>query len=145
MRTIPIESEAATGNKLLQGDIHMTTQSTMHSTEARMSEIVNRDLHNSRCNTDRLFAVLMFLQLMGAVLTAMVASPYTWVGSESKVHIHVWLAIGLGTLLASLPILLAWHRPGSVLTRQVIVVSQMLFASLFIHLSGGRIETHFHI
>ncbi len=123
----------------------MTTQSTMVSTEVQTSEIVNRELHNSRCNTDRLFAVLMLLQLIGAVLTAMVASPYTWVGSESKVHVHVWVAIGLGTLLASLPIWLAWLRPGSVLTRQVIVVSQMLFASLFIHLSGGRIETHFHI
>ncbi len=123
----------------------MTTQSSMYSTKVRMSEIVNSDLHNSRCNTDYLFAVLMVLQLIGAVLIASVASPYTWAGSESKVHIHVWVAIGIGTLLASLPILLAWLRPGSVLTRQVIVVSQMLFASLFIHLSGGRIETHFHI
>ena len=30
-------------------------------------------------------------------------------------------------------------------TRHVIAISQMLFGALFIHLSGGRIETHFHV
>ncbi len=30
-------------------------------------------------------------------------------------------------------------------TRHVIATSQMLWSALFIHLSGGRIETHFHV
>jgi signal transduction histidine kinase/ActR/RegA family two-component response regulator len=36
-------------------------------------------------------------------------------------------------------------RPGTTATRQCIAVSQMLWSALLIHLSGGRIETHFHV
>jgi signal transduction histidine kinase/ActR/RegA family two-component response regulator len=36
-------------------------------------------------------------------------------------------------------------RPGAVLTRHVVAVGQMLMSSLLIHVTGGRIETHFHI
>src|SRR5437773_2803615 len=35
--------------------------------------------------------------------------------------------------------------PGRVLTRHAVAVGQMLVSALFIHLSGGRIETHFHV
>src|SRR5207244_4581084 len=35
--------------------------------------------------------------------------------------------------------------PGRVLTRHAIAVGQMLVSALFIHLTGGRIETHFHV
>jgi hypothetical protein len=50
-----------------------------------------------------------------------------------------------GAGISLLPVLLAWLRPGTVLTRQVIAASQMLSSALLIHLSGGRIETHFHV
>src|SRR5204862_6742064 len=36
-------------------------------------------------------------------------------------------------------------RPGERSTRHVIAVAQMLMAALLIHLTGGRIETHFHV
>ncbi|MFG0257169.1 MAG: response regulator [Phycisphaerales bacterium JB043] len=35
--------------------------------------------------------------------------------------------------------------PGRTLTRHVAASAQVLFSSLLIHLSGGRIETHFHV
>lgn len=44
-----------------------------------------------------------------------------------------------------MPILLAIFRPGTVLTRDVIAALQMLSSALLIHLTGGRIETHFHV
>jgi len=47
--------------------------------------------------------------------------------------------------IISLPICLALIRPGAALTRHTIAVAQMLFGALLIHLSGGRIETHFHV
>ena len=40
---------------------------------------------------------------------------------------------------------LARARPGSTATRHVIAVAQMLMGALLIHLSGGRIEAHFHV
>ena len=58
---------------------------------------------------------------------------------------HVWIAAVLGAVIASLPCLLALTRPGWIGTRHVIAAGQMLFSGLLIHLSGGRIETHFHI
>jgi two-component system sensor histidine kinase/response regulator len=37
------------------------------------------------------------------------------------------------------------YMPGQTVTRYVIAVSQMLWSALLIHLTGGRIETHFHV
>src|SRR5204862_4426891 len=61
------------------------------------------------------------------------------------IHIHVWIAVVGGGGLILLPILLAWFKPGATITRHVIAAAQMLSSALLIHLSGGRIETHFHV
>ncbi len=95
--------------------------------------------------TDRLFAALMILQWLGGIVAALLLTPQTWEGSQSAVHIHVWLAVVFGGVLAIPPVFLAWQIPGRLVTRHVIAVTQMLFSSLFIHISGGRIETHFHV
>jgi signal transduction histidine kinase/DNA-binding response OmpR family regulator len=63
----------------------------------------------------------------------------------SAVHIHVWAAVMVGGAIASLPIYLGLKRPGQVSTRYVIASAQMLVSALLIHLTGGRIETHFHV
>ena len=47
--------------------------------------------------------------------------------------------------MVSLPIALAWLQPGQALTRHLIAVTQMLVGTLMIHLTGGRIETHFYV
>ena len=58
---------------------------------------------------------------------------------------HVWTAIILGGVISSLPLLLIVRSPGSVLTRHVVAAAQMLWSALLIHLTGGRIETPFHV
>jgi two-component system sensor histidine kinase/response regulator len=95
--------------------------------------------------TDRLFAALMVLQWIGGVIAALILSPLTWEGAHSEIHPHVYAAALLGGALAFFPVYLAWRYPGRYITRHVIAVAQMLFSSLLIHLSGGRIETHFHV
>ncbi len=95
--------------------------------------------------TDRLFACLMVGQWVFAIAVALLFSPYAWEGKVKTVHAHVWTAVILGALLSSLPIALAVWRPGHVLTRHVIAAAQMLWSALLIHLTGGRIETHFHV
>jgi hypothetical protein len=95
--------------------------------------------------TDRLFALLMIGQWVFAVLVAFTFSPYAWEGTIRSVHVHVWTAVFLGGALSSLPIALALLRPGWVVTRHVIAAAQMLWSALLIHLTGGRIETHFHV
>lgn len=113
--------------------------------DARATTLYEQDLLRKRCFTDRLLAVMMCLQLVLAIIISLVVTPRTWIGSQDYVHIHVWLALGLGTLLASLPIYLALVKPGSVITRQCMAIAQMVFSAMLIHLMGGRIEAHFHI
>src|SRR2546430_5364770 len=95
--------------------------------------------------TDRFFATLMVLQWITGIMFALWVSPRTWAGAYSQTHIHVFAALFLGGLITGFPAVLALMWPGRVLTRHAVAVGQMLVSALFIHLSGGRIETHFHV
>ena len=95
--------------------------------------------------TDRVFAILMPVQWLAGILAAFFVSPRTWYGIESRVHIHVWVAIFLGGTITLLPMFLVIRHSGTRITRYVVAISQMLMTGLLIHLSGGRIETHFHV
>jgi two-component system, sensor histidine kinase and response regulator len=95
--------------------------------------------------TDRLFAALLVFEWLGAMIIALIVSPRAWAGTLSWVHIHVWAALVLGGSITSLPVIWARYRPGRPETRHVIAVGQMLTGSLLIHLTGGRIETHFYL
>ncbi len=96
-------------------------------------------------HTDRLFLWLMGFQWIASVALTFWISPRTWDGTESRIHLHVIAALLLGGLITSVPVFLAWTQPGKGLTRHTIAIGQMLMSSLLIHLTGGRIETHFHI
>ncbi|MGD0464350.1 MAG: response regulator [Tepidisphaeraceae bacterium] len=95
--------------------------------------------------TDRLFAGLMVFQWLAGIFIARVVSPLTWEGSTSRLHPHVLTAVFLGGAISIPPIYLGFFHAGRTLTRYWIAVSQMLTSSLLIHLTGGRIETHFHV
>jgi signal transduction histidine kinase/DNA-binding response OmpR family regulator len=95
--------------------------------------------------TDRMFAGLLIFQWVAGVVVAVWISPATWIGSSVAPHLHVHLAVWLGALLTVLPVLLVAFRSGTVLTRQTIALCQALTSALLIHLTGGRIETHFHV
>ncbi|MEZ6244015.1 MAG: ATP-binding protein [Phycisphaerales bacterium] len=112
---------------------------------ARAQELYADELDRTRRFTDRMFACLMVLQMAFGIVAAFVISPRTWIGADSYTHVHVWASLGLGSLIASAPIVMVLARPGAASTRHVIAVAQMLFSALLIHLTGGRIETHFHV
>lgn len=115
------------------------------SQQAR-GEALYHDYFRANCaRTDQMFAVLMFVQWIGAIVTACLISPHTWIGETSTLHIHVWMAIGLGGLVSAFPIYLALTAPGEATTRHGIAFAQAIWSALLIHLSGGRLETHFHI
>lgn len=112
---------------------------------ARVAEIFDDHQQLVHKRTDRMFAVLMLLQWVAGVAAALWVAPKTWAGAESQTHPHVWAAILLGGAISSLPIVLALTRPGRPTTRYTVAVGQMLMGALLIHLTGGRIETHFHV
>ncbi len=95
--------------------------------------------------TSRLFTILMLIQWVAGIAAALWISPRAWDGVTSRVHLHVWLAVFLGGAITSLPVFLTLIRPRDVFTRHTVAVCQMLMSALLIHLSGGRIETHFHV
>ena len=111
----------------------------------RVKELYTEHHQSIFKRTDRMFAVLMGIQWLAAVAAALWLSPQTWAGPNSQTHIHVWAALFLGAVLSLFPITLALMRPGKTSTRYIIAIAQMLMSSLLIHLTGGRIETHFHI
>ncbi|MEW6282795.1 MAG: ATP-binding protein [Candidatus Eremiobacterota bacterium] len=95
--------------------------------------------------TDQLFARLLLFEWAAGVVVALVLSPRTWIGTRSEPHVHLLAAMVLGGAIVSLPVYLVRVRPGQQVTRYVIASAQMLMSALLIHLSGGRIETHFHV
>jgi two-component system, sensor histidine kinase and response regulator len=96
-------------------------------------------------HTDRLFAGLLACQWVAGIVAAYWISPKTWSGIYSSTHPHIYAAVFLGGAISLLPIALAIVQPGKVLTRYTIATAQMLVSALLIHLTGGRIETHFHV
>ncbi|MCE9527325.1 MAG: hypothetical protein K8R36_14860, partial [Planctomycetales bacterium] len=111
----------------------------------RATEILARRELTVHSRADRMFVWLLAFEYVAGIVTALVVSPRTWAGATSQIHIHVWTAAILGGLIICLPILMALRHPGWWRTRHIIAAGQMLSSALLIHLSGGRIETHFHV
>jgi two-component system, sensor histidine kinase and response regulator len=121
------------------------TYPAMLSVAARARELLVRQQRRVFERTDLLFGLLLELQWLVAVGCAVWLSPKSWAGSVNQTHPYVWAALLIGGLISAVPLLLIFLRPGSVVTRHAIAISQMLYSALLIHLTGGRIETHFHI
>ena len=112
---------------------------------ARAEELVTAEHEALRARTDRFFAGLMSIQWLAGILAASLISPKAWEGTTSWIHTHVLAAVFLGALIAAPAVALAFLRPGKHSTGHVVAICQMLTSALLIHLSGGRIETHFHV
>jgi len=121
-----------------------TTAMTSEESE-RAEQLYQEQLSAQRVRLDRMFAKLMLCQWAFAIGIALIYSPYGWEGKQSAIHAHVYLALFMGAGLTLLPLVLVREMPGSTRTRHVIAISQMLWSALLIHLTGGRIETHFHV
>ncbi|WP_426751421.1 sensor histidine kinase [Myxococcus sp. Y35] len=113
--------------------------------DARVDALLGEHLEAVRRRVDSRFAALMVGQWLVAIAVAAVLSPFAWQGTSREVHPHLQVAALLGGLLSAFPLVLVHVRPGDVATRHVVAVAQMLWAALFIHLTGGRIETHFYV
>jgi two-component system sensor histidine kinase/response regulator len=122
-----------------------TPPSEQDSMPARADELFKQHQQEIYRKTDQLFARLMVFQWLAAIVAAVIISPFTWSGQSSQIHIHVWAAAFLGGAITVFPVWMTRVWPGFAATRYVIAVAQMLMSALLIGLSGGRIETHFHV
>ena len=113
--------------------------------ETRANELYERELVTVYGRRDRVFGWLLFGQWLFAIAVAFLWSPNNWEGKLRSTHLHVYYALLFGALLTVPPWLMTRLHPGASLTRHVVAVAQMLYSALLIHLTGGRIETHFHV
>ena len=111
----------------------------------RAEERYRTRVHRLTVETDRMFGWLMLGQWAFAILLALVYSPIGWGGKTQLLASNLFLAVVIGGMLASLPAYLAFRHSGESTTRHVIAAAQMIWSALLIHLTGGRIETHFHV
>lgn len=117
------------------------TDRIIAKTESTYADFVER----WHLRAERMFLWLMVGQWLFGIFIAVTVSPWAWEGKTRVVSNHVLAAVVLGGLLSALPIALILMRPGWVGTRHVVAFSQILWGALLIHLTGGRIETHFHV
>jgi PAS domain S-box-containing protein len=94
---------------------------------------------------DNMFFVLMAVQWVVGIILAILVSPLAWSGANGTVHFHVYSAIFLGGLCCLVPMAFCRLRPGEARTRHIVAIGQTCYSALLIHLTGGRVETHFHI
>ena len=111
----------------------------------RTEAIFRSDLRKVSLWTDRMFFGLLIGQWLFAIGVAAFWSPRTWIAEYWTIHQHVLAAALLGALFAAYPIYLIIKEPGSPYTRHMIAIGQMLQSALLVHVTGGRIETHFHV
>ena len=123
----------------------MASLASEGTTSGRADELFAQYQHDIYRRTDRLFALLMVIQWAAGIIFALWVSPLAWYGTVSRTHLHVWAAIFLGGGICLFPAMLGVFRAGEASTRYMIAVAQMLMGALLIHLTGGRIETHFHV
>jgi signal transduction histidine kinase len=112
---------------------------------ARAEQLLKEHQEGIYRRTDRMFGILMAIEYVAGIVAALVISPRTWAGTQSSIHIHVLAAVILGAIILAFPIALTIWFPGRTFTRHVVAIGQTLDSALLIHLTGGRVETHFHI
>ena len=118
---------------------------TAPSLQERTARIHAASLRGVHQRVDGLFAGLMAGQWVCGVLVALAFSPLAWEGKAGAAHVNVKAAFLLGAVISVPPMVLARWRPGTVVTRQVVALAQVCWSALFIHLTAGRNETHFHL
>lgn len=114
----------------------------LHAAATRLYDVQRATLQR---RISRTFAALIAAQWVCAVVFSLLVTPRTWIGSTSYVHMHVLASIVLGGFLSVVPIAFAVLRPQDKITSHTIAIAQMLWGAILTHLTGGRLETHFHV
>ena len=125
-----------------QFSIEESKPNTLHELSQKLLALHKDALYK---RTDRVFGGLFIFQWLLSIVFTLTVAPRTWIASSSFVHIHVWMALFLGLAIFIFPFYFIWKHPGKVETRHAIAIAQSLTSVLLIHLTGGRIETHFHV
>ena len=114
-------------------------------TADRAAELFRQQRDAVYRQTDQLFARVLLLEWAVLLIVAFFVAPTSWRESLAVGHTRVWLALFLGGAMTLIPLALVRWRSGAASTRYAIAAAQMVHSGLLIALSGGRMETHFHV
>ena len=126
-------------------DLRILSKQLQETVDKYAMELFAESYKKLCIDNDKVFKFLLIAQWFAAVLVAVVYSPKTWIGSQGLVSIHIYASVILGGLITCFPLYLMYTNPGAKINRYANVIAQGLYSIMFIHLSGGRIETHFHV
>ncbi len=94
---------------------------------------------------NRMFIWLLAAEWVALIGIALFLSPRLWNGADSSMHPHLWAAILSGPAFILPAIAITLLYPLKPATKHVIAVAQMLVSVVLTDVTGGRIESHFHI
>jgi hypothetical protein len=112
---------------------------------ARAMRRFERWQHQVHQRTDRIFGRLFVGQWLFSIAVAAWVAPYVFDDSKGGFHPHLIVAACLGLGVIAIPLVKISSQGGTASTRHVVAVAQMLLSALIIHVTGGRIESHFHV
>lgn len=93
-------------------------------------------LETRAAKLDRVFAAFFLLQWLAVI-------GFVWThGAGAE---NLFTAIVIGASIATVPTTLIVWRPGTAATRHAIAVAQMLYGTLIVHLTGGKLGTPYHV
>lgn len=107
------------------------------------SEFFTTEMSQFSISTDRLFSNLMVVQWAFAIILSYFVTPKTALGASGESY--VWTAVLIGGFLTVIPFMFNILKPGWEFNRFLNTTFQSLFSILFIYLTAGRTESHFHI
>ena len=121
-----------------------TNPARLSASASRADELFSAQYDVLVRQTDRMFGFSSF-SVFSALRSRSWPAPSPGAVEAPGAAPHVYAAVLLGVLIAVPRAYLSLRNPGAMVNRYCIAVSQMFFSILLIHVTGGRIETHFHV
>lgn len=110
-----------------------------------VSRIFNEHMRQVSVRVDWVFFIVLILEWVGATALGFLAASGSWrEGARISVESGI-IGFFFGALFAVPPMVFIKVAPGEKVTRYAVAFAQVCFSILLIYLTGGRIETHFHI
>jgi len=112
--------------------------------ETAVSQLSYQEARTAVLRSCNLFyGKLLIFEWLAVAAVAYFVSPQTWAGDQPVIHPHLRLGIILGFLVAAIPGVVAIRSAEKVWASHLVAVSQMLQMGLLVHITHGRIESHF--
>ncbi len=117
----------------------------MPDTLALEHQLFQRDQLQRFKTTDRVMGAILVIQFVVSFGAELIFNPFSWSGASAQWSPHLINTLEFGSLITFFPAYLCFAHAGAPQTRYAVTIAQFAWSALLIHITGGRIETHFHV